>query len=79
MPQVYFDCKRSFSWNVFKGGPTKLRVKQYKFIPTSSLQIEDRRQLKEEVFDLMYNALANDKQYMKDTNKVLHAKQKQSK
>ena len=79
VPQVYFDCKRSFSWDIFKGGPTKLRVKQYKFIPTSLLQIEDRRQLKEEVFDLMYNALANDKQYMKDTNKVLHAKQKQSK
>ncbi|WP_442265053.1 lysophospholipid acyltransferase family protein [Tenacibaculum sp. ZS6-P6] len=79
VPQVYFDCKRSFSWNIFKGGPTKLRVKQYKFIPTDSLQIEDRHRIKEKLFELMYTALSRDKQYMKDTNKALHAKQKERK
>lgn len=75
VPQIYFDCKRSFSWNVFKGGPTKLRVKQCKFIPTASLEISDRNKLKQELFDLMYNELSNDELYMKETNKTLHGKQ----
>ncbi|WP_299618368.1 lysophospholipid acyltransferase family protein [uncultured Tenacibaculum sp.] len=75
VPQIYFDCKRSFSWDIFKGGPTKLRAKQYKFIPTEDLKIEDRIQLKNQLFDLMYTELSNDVRYMKDTNKALDAEQ----
>ncbi|WP_075340435.1 lysophospholipid acyltransferase family protein [Tenacibaculum agarivorans] len=76
VPQVYFDCKRSFSWDIFKGGPTTLRAKQYNFIPTAKLKLEDRFELKKQVFDLMYNELTNDERYMKDTNKVKNEKQR---
>ena len=67
VPQVYFDCKSSFSWNIYKGGPKKLRAKQCKFIPTEGLSLTDRNTLKNKTFDLIYNELINDKKYMKYT------------
>ncbi len=70
VPQVYFDCKRFFSWNVFKGGPGVLRAKQCKFIHTNGLEVHDRKMVKEQTFNLIYNELLNDKQYMLDTNNV---------
>ena len=69
VPHIYFDCKRLFSWNFFKGYPGVLRVKQKKFINTENLTIEDKDGLKEKTYDLMHSELNNDKLYMKDTNR----------
>ncbi len=76
VPQVYFDCKRLFSWNVFKGGPGVLRAKQLKFISTNDLELKDRRFLNKKTFDLMHNELSNDVLYMKDTNKAKDEQEK---
>lgn len=70
VPQIYYDCKRFFSWNIFKGGPGNFRVKQCNFIETEGLKIEERKKLKQQVFSLVYNELKNDELYMKDTNKL---------
>ena len=67
--QVYYDAKRLFSWNFFKGHPGVFRVKQLPFIETKGLTKDDKEQLKQQTFDLMYNELFNDKAYMKDTNR----------
>ncbi|CAM1345854.1 lysophospholipid acyltransferase family protein [Tenacibaculum crassostreae] len=67
--QVYYDAKRYFSWDFFKGRPGTFRVKQCKFIETSNLTIEDKEALKKQAFDLMYNELTQDELYMKDTNR----------
>ncbi|NVJ88534.1 MAG: 1-acyl-sn-glycerol-3-phosphate acyltransferase [Flavobacteriaceae bacterium] len=69
VPQVYYDAKRLFSWNFFKGGPGVLRVHQHKFIPTKNLNISDKNSLRQQTFDIIYNDLLNDKKYMKDTNR----------
>jgi 1-acyl-sn-glycerol-3-phosphate acyltransferase len=68
VPQVYFDCKRFFSWNIFKGRPGILRVHQHKFLQTANLTPKNLNDLKEDTFGLIYNSLVNDKKYMKDTN-----------
>ena len=68
VPQVYFDCKRFFSWDFLKGGPGTLRVTQHKFIETDNLTLDDMEGLKKQTFDLIYNDLVNDELYMKDTN-----------
>ena len=68
VPQVYYDCKRLFSWNVFKGGMGVFRVRQHNFIATKGLSIKERDQLKDKTFNIIYNDLANDKKFMKDTN-----------
>ena len=69
VPQVYYDCKRLFSWNFFKGHPGVFRIHQHKFIETADLDITDMEALKKQTFDLIYNDLVNDEKYMKDTNR----------
>ena len=67
--QIYYDAKRLFSWDFFKGNPGVFRVKQLKFTETIGLSNEDRVTLKDKTFDIMHNELINDKPYMKDTNR----------
>ncbi|TYP99677.1 1-acyl-sn-glycerol-3-phosphate acyltransferase [Tenacibaculum adriaticum] len=69
VPQIYYDCKRLISWDVFKGYPGTFRVKQLKFVSTKGLTIEEKGSLKEKTFNLMYNELIKDELYMKDTNR----------
>lgn len=69
VPQVYYDCKRLFSWDFFKGSPGVFRVHQHKFIETKGLTLEDVESLKQQTFNLIYNDLAADHKYMKDTNR----------
>ncbi|WP_298781180.1 1-acyl-sn-glycerol-3-phosphate acyltransferase [uncultured Polaribacter sp.] len=69
VPQVYYDCKRLFSWDIFKGSPGAFRIHQHKFIETKGKNQEDLLYLKEQTFNLIYTDLLNDKKYMKDTNR----------
>ncbi|WP_339881982.1 lysophospholipid acyltransferase family protein [Polaribacter vadi] len=69
VPQVYYDCKRLFSWDFFKGSPGVFRVHQHKFIETKGLTLEDVESLKQQTFDIIYNDLVADFKYMKDTNR----------
>ena len=71
VPSTYYDCKRLFSWDVFKGHPGTFRVKQHKFIETKGMTIEkDMETLKEKTFGIIYNELVNDTEYMKDTHRT---------
>lgn len=69
VPQVYYDAKRYFSWDFFKGRPGTFRVTQKKFIETSGLTMEDKESLKQKTFEVIYNELLVDELYMKDTNR----------
>jgi len=69
VPATYFDCKRLFSWDLFKGRPGKLRVKQHQLIETKNLNPEVVENLKQQTFDIIYKDLINDHMYMKDTNR----------
>lgn len=69
VPQVYYDCKRLFSWNFFKGRPGVFRVRQHKFITTKNLTQDNVEDLKNKVFNSIHLDLLNDKKYMKDTNR----------
>ncbi len=68
VPQVYYDCKRLFSWDYLKGGPGVFRIRQHKFIETTGLKDTDMESLKQQTYKLMYADLLNDKKYMEDTN-----------
>jgi len=69
VPHIYFDCKRFFSWDFFKGYPGTIRAKQYKFISTEGLKADDKEGLKSKTFDLIHKNLLSDKIYMEDTNR----------
>lgn len=70
VPQVYYDCKRLFSWDFFKGGTGVFRVKQHKFITTKKLTADNVDGLKSKTFEIIYKDLSKDKKYMDDTNKM---------
>jgi 1-acyl-sn-glycerol-3-phosphate acyltransferase len=70
IPQVYYDCKRFFSWDVFKGRPGVLRVHQHNFIETKGMSLlKDMEVLKNKTFNIIYKDLEKDVKYMKDTNR----------
>jgi len=69
VPQSYIDCKRLFSWDILKGGPGTLRIKQHRFINTDNLSIEHLDGLKEQVFKIIHSELSEDKLYMEDTDR----------
>ena len=69
VPTTYYDCKRLFSWDFFKGSPGTFRVKQHAFIDTKGMNVKDDMiNLMNETFDIIHNELSNDDKYMKDTN-----------
>lgn len=69
VPQTYFDCKRLFSWDIFKGGTGTLRVHQHSFIETKGLMPRDLNKLKDKTFQVIYDALSLDPLYMRDTTR----------
>lgn len=69
VPQVYYDCKRYFSWDFFKGRPGTFRIKQHRFIETTGMTAADMDTLKAQTFEVIYNDLIKDELYMKDTNR----------
>lgn len=69
VPQSYYDGKRLFSWDFMKGGMGAFRIRQHQFIETKGLDLKDTEELKEKIFDIIYNELVSDELYMKDTNR----------
>jgi len=49
VPMTFHDNKKRFSYTFFSGGPGILRVRIHEEIPTVTLEIEDKRMLKEKV------------------------------
>ena len=70
VPALYFDCKRLFSWTIFKGAPGVLRVKQYASIPTKGLEKRQTAGLKTRLYESLYSELEKDQAYMKDTQRM---------
>lgn len=70
VPQIYYDAKRLFSWDFFKGRPGVFRVKQLNFMYPDGLTMDDKETIKKKAFNLIENELLNDKAYMKDTNRA---------
>jgi 1-acyl-sn-glycerol-3-phosphate acyltransferase len=72
VPQVYYDCKRFFSWDVFKGSLGTLRVHQHALIDTKGMNVQqDTQKLMDKTFELLQKDLQNDVKYMKDTNRKI--------
>ena len=57
VPITFFDCKKSFSYTFFSGGPGHLRTKIHSFIQPEGKTIEE---LQQETFDVIFNSLKHD-------------------
>ncbi len=60
IPMVYYDNKRKFPYEWFKGSPGTLRVKILPIIKTDGLTLEDLEDLKLFAYNQLYNELMND-------------------
>lgn len=60
LPIIYFDNKRKFPYDIFKGSPGILRVKILPPIKTDQLTLNDLNDLKNLSYNLIYNELMND-------------------
>ena len=72
VPHIYYDCKRLFSWEFFKGHPGIFRIKQGSFIKTEGLTMDDKECLRDTTFSVIHDELLNDNLYMEDTNKRIN-------
>jgi 1-acyl-sn-glycerol-3-phosphate acyltransferase len=62
VPITFYDCKKRFSYTFFSGSPGKLRVKIHNLIPTENYTMEDRNELKQKTYDVIYQSLIVDTQ-----------------
>jgi 1-acyl-sn-glycerol-3-phosphate acyltransferase len=60
IPIIYYDNKRKYPYDFFKGSPGKLRVKILQVIPTKGLELSDLNDLRDYAYKLIYNELMND-------------------
>lgn len=57
VPITFADNKKRFSFTFFSGSPGKMRVKVHHFIPTAGLSQEEKKLLKEKVWQVIFNQL----------------------
>ena len=57
VPMTFPDNKKRFSFTFFSGSPGIMRAKVHRFIETDGLTIDDRKELKERVRQVIYNQL----------------------
>ena len=60
IPMVYFDNKRKYPYDFFKGSPGTLRVKVLPVIKTEALTLKDLDDLRDFTYNLIYTELMND-------------------
>ena len=68
VPITFYDCKKRFPFNYFKGSPGELRVKIHHFLQTNELTLEDRNLLKNKTFNIIYEELKMDQNLLKLKN-----------
>ncbi|NPA46070.1 MAG: 1-acyl-sn-glycerol-3-phosphate acyltransferase [Chlorobi bacterium] len=61
LPVVFLDNKKHLSYDLFKGSPGKLRVKFLPPVEVKKGNADDWRELRDKVYTLMYNELAQQK------------------
>ncbi len=60
IPMVYYDNKRKYPYDIFKGSPGTLRVKILPVIQTDQLTLDDVDELRDFAYNLIYTELMND-------------------
>lgn len=57
VPITFADNKKRFSYTFFSGSPGLMRVKAHYQIPTKGLELSNKKELKEQVKNVIYNQL----------------------
>jgi 1-acyl-sn-glycerol-3-phosphate acyltransferase len=57
VPITFYDNKKRFSYNFFSGSPGPMRAKVHRFIETKGKTSDDKKSLKNECYQTIYNEL----------------------
>lgn len=57
VPMTFADNRKRFSFSFFSGGPGVMRAKVHKFIPTTGLTLDDKKDLRDRVRQVIYHQL----------------------
>jgi len=57
VPMTFADNKERFSFKFFSGSPGKMRAKVHNFIQTEGLTLDDKKELKDKVRNVIYEQL----------------------
>ena len=60
VPIVFYDNKKLFPYQFYKGGPGKMRAHVFSFIPTKGMSQDDKKTLREETREVILAALIKD-------------------
>ncbi len=60
VPIVFYDNKRLFPYQFYKGGPGKMRAKVLSFIPTKEMSQDHKRELRDQTRTIILDALQED-------------------
>jgi 1-acyl-sn-glycerol-3-phosphate acyltransferase len=57
VPMTFADNKKRFSFNFFSGSPGRMRVKVHPFVSTEGLTLDDKKELKDKVWNIIHAQL----------------------
>jgi 1-acyl-sn-glycerol-3-phosphate acyltransferase len=60
VPITFYDNKKRFSYKFISGAPGKLRVKIHEFITTKGMQPADRKKLRNQTRQVIFDELTKD-------------------
>jgi len=58
VPITFYDNKKRFSYTFFSGSPGIMRAKVHQFIPTHGLVLDDKKRVKETVWNIIFKELS---------------------
>jgi len=57
VPMTFVDNRKRFSFNFFSGSPGRMRAIVHRFIPTTGLTLDDKKDLRDNVRQVIYHQL----------------------
>jgi len=63
VPMTFYDNKKRFSFKFFSGYPGLIRAKVHEFVETKGLTLEDKKDLKDKVRQVIYRELLKDNKH----------------
>jgi 1-acyl-sn-glycerol-3-phosphate acyltransferase len=59
VPMTFYDNKKRFSYTFLSGSPGIMRAKVHPFIPTLGLTLEDKKNIKDQVWNILFQELSS--------------------
>lgn len=63
VPMTFYDNKKRLSYTFFSGSPGIMRAKVHEFIPTAGFTVDDKKAIRDKVWEVIHTELINDNQF----------------